>query len=220
MDTRQARFPTALINIASIPGEESKFLLLLLRLSFLLSRSSTYFGSETKLIRNGRGEKGVHSDSFPYRQARNFSKTKRENPTIKMGLWRMWSRWKDRFHAPHESDREAADRLSTTPPEFWRPKDWITSRRLRHQRQISIQNAVRKGGNPARVAQKYPEGPFWPRTPQWNEDILNDMNDARIIREAEEILFPGMQIFQDENGILCTVHPDTGEPVALWPYLV
>jgi hypothetical protein len=127
-----------------------------------------------------------------------------------MGLWRMWSGWKDRFHAPHESDREAADRLSITPPEFWRPKDWSTSRRLRHQRQISIQNAVRRGRNPASVAQKYPEGPFWPRTPRRNLDMLDYINDARVLWAIEDMFGPGADLFQAEDGTILTWHPYTG----------
>jgi len=139
---------------------------------------------------------------------------------ITMGLWGMWSRWKDRFHTPHERDREAADRLSTTPPEFWTPNDWMTSRRLRHQRQLSIQNALRRGRNPAGVAQKYPEGPFWPRTPRRNQDMLDRMNDTRIIWEIRDLLGPDAAIFSGRDGTILALDPHTGQLVPVWRYAI
>ena len=101
-------------------------------------------------------------------------------------------------------------RLSTMPPEFWTPNDWITSRRLRHQREVAIRNAARKGRNPANVAQQYPEGLFWPRTPRRNQDMVNALNASRILWQIEDVVGPDVDIFVDGNGTVWAEDPDIG----------
>lgn len=86
-----------------------------------------------------------------------------------------WGDWKRRFHEPKEDEYSFVKRLGRTPPEFWTGRERMESRILRAKARRYEDKLRREGKNRNRLYQRYPEGPFWPHTPnrdeRWRRDV-------------------------------------------------
>ncbi|KAK2762631.1 hypothetical protein FQN54_000804 [Arachnomyces sp. PD_36] len=137
-------------------------------------------------------------------------------------LLEKWQDFRYRLHHIPETDHAQLSRLARTPPEFWRPKDWTDSRRLRSRRQIALRKAERAGGGHKvrRVVEKFPEGRFWPRTPRYDRAWRGDVVDNRLVGVVRDILGDGVEVLYDEEGEIMVVDPFTGEVVPAYWYVV
>jgi hypothetical protein len=136
----------------------------------------------------------------------------------------LWQKWQDlclRIHRVPETNREQLTRLAHTPPEFWAPRDWTNSRRFRSRRDIALRKAQDNGGQGLmRVVDQYPEGKFWPRTPQYNEGWRGVVVDERLVRWIRDILGPHVDIFPDAEGEIWVFDLFTGDVVPAHWYIV
>ena len=86
-----------------------------------------------------------------------------------MGIRTWWSRVRTEIHTL-ELESDTTSRLAHTPPEFWAPKDWSESRRLRNRRRVFMDDEIRRGMTREEATtaadKKFPRGPFWPHTPE------------------------------------------------------
>lgn len=138
----------------------------------------------------------------------------------------------------------AASYLAQKPPEFWKPKDWLDSRRLRALREWELWKAARRFRHhyykrvdsddeaataaaaiyaqaqaQPRVVQRYPEGPFWPRTPTHDAAWREEVREWRALEAVVERLWrAGFEVYEAPDGEVVVRDPSTGEmgPVGMF----
>ncbi|KAK2743050.1 hypothetical protein FQN57_005006 [Myotisia sp. PD_48] len=126
-----------------------------------------------------------------------------------MGLIQWWSKWRQDFHTPRESDKDLLRRIANVPPELWSGADRMASRRLRYQREVELRKAIKMHLNLVPIMRKYPEGPFWPRTPAPNNEYYREYKRQRRLEQIAD--HPDVAIGLTEDGQLALFDMYTGE---------
>ena len=136
-----------------------------------------------------------------------------------MGILNWWSRVRTEIHTL-EPESGTASRLGRTPPEFWTPRDWSESRRLRHCRRLFIEEQMERGRTELQAQlladEKFPRGPFWPVTPQRDTRLRRDWFRERTRLAILKYVGLGpnqrhlLHYWIDRNGIVWGMNRLTG----------
>ncbi|WEW57855.1 hypothetical protein PRK78_003322 [Emydomyces testavorans] len=128
-----------------------------------------------------------------------------------MNFFTWWTKFRDDLHRPNERTHDMLRRISSTPPEFWSPKDRMESRRQRFLRQRALERAAKRGQSMARVKWNYPEGKYWPMTPRFDQSFLDDVYEERWQREVIKSIEAAGCIFwgRDEDGRMIILDPES-----------